>query len=83
MRPIPLNTVEMIKLISSKLRIDSHQAMSIAENLYNKGYISYPRTETQKFGNVNVKNFVMEQQKSDIWGDYARDLIEGKLLLKF
>jgi DNA topoisomerase-3 len=49
LRPIPLNTVEMTKLISKKLHINSNDTMTIAENLYRKGLISYPRTETQKY----------------------------------
>ncbi|EER06087.1 prokaryotic dna topoisomerase, putative [Perkinsus marinus ATCC 50983] len=52
-RPLPLSTVEFAKLASSKLRIDSRQAMRIAEELYNRGIISYPRTETDRF-NPNI-----------------------------
>ena len=48
-RPYPLNTVEMTKLISRKLHINSKEAMDIAEKLYRDGLISYPRTETQKY----------------------------------
>jgi len=45
-RPLPLNTVEAQKLISQKLRISSEICMQIMEKLYNKGFLSYPRTET-------------------------------------
>ena len=45
-RPEPLNTINMQKLISRKLKMSSAKAMEIAEKLYNKGFISYPRTET-------------------------------------
>ncbi len=45
-RPLPLNTIEAQKLISRKLKISPHDAMSYMEKLYNEGYISYPRTET-------------------------------------
>ena len=48
-RPFPLNTVEATKLISRKLRISSSQAMLHMEKLYNKGYLSYPRTETTRY----------------------------------
>jgi DNA topoisomerase-3 len=78
LRPVPLNTVEMQKLISKKLKIRSHEAMEIAEKLYQKGFISYPRTETQKFKNENLKKLVEEQKQSGTWGDYAVELLEGK-----
>ncbi|WUR03316.1 DNA topoisomerase 3 [Vairimorpha necatrix] len=49
LKPFPLRTVEFQKLCSSIFKISSHKLMSIAESLYNKGYISYPRTETDSF----------------------------------
>lgn len=48
-RPQPLNTIQMQKLISSRLKISPSNAMKIAEKLYNMGYLSYPRTETTQF----------------------------------
>lgn len=48
-RPFPLNTVEAQKLISRKLRISPEQAMQHMEKLYNKGFLSYPRTETTRY----------------------------------
>ena len=44
--PVPLNTVEMERRASVFLNIRPKQALSIAENLYQNGLISYPRTET-------------------------------------
>ena len=32
-----------------RLRISSDKTMEIAEALYQRGYLSYPRTETDKF----------------------------------
>jgi DNA topoisomerase-3 len=46
---MPLNTVEAQKIISRKLKINSSKCMEIMESLYNRGFISYPRTETNKF----------------------------------
>ena len=43
-RPSPLNTIELQKLASRKLHMSSSRVMEIAEKLYNKGFISYPRT---------------------------------------
>lgn len=48
-KPLPLTTVKMQKLGTSKLRMSSHKIMSIAEKLYTRGFISYPRTETDQF----------------------------------
>lgn len=51
LKPYPLTTVELQKLAVSKLRMSSDKAMKVAENLYIKGFISYPRTETNVFPN--------------------------------
>jgi DNA topoisomerase-3 len=48
-RPVPLATVELQKRASKFLRISSETLMSAAESLYQSGYITYPRTETEKF----------------------------------
>jgi DNA topoisomerase-3 len=54
----------------------SHEAMEIAEKLYNKGYISYPRTETQRYSqSENLKKYVTIQIDNPFWGDHANKLL--------
>lgn len=48
-RPQPMDTVELEKLASRKLKLAAKDTMTIAEKLYTQGYISYPRTETNMF----------------------------------
>lgn len=78
-RPIPLNSVEFTKLATKNLKISSSEAMEAAEKLYQKGIISYPRTETQIFSsNFDFTRFLNEQTKSQDWGQYVSNLISTK-----
>eukprot|EP00916_Digyalum_oweni_P008175 GHVL01013749.1.p1 GENE.GHVL01013749.1~~GHVL01013749.1.p1 ORF type:complete len:415 (-),score=73.34 GHVL01013749.1:124-1368(-) len=74
--PVPLNTVEMTILVSKKLRIVSHKCMQIAESLYQKGYISYPRTETDSYNNsIDLKEILIEMSSNEKWGTYTKYLL--------
>ncbi len=60
--PVPLATVEFQKRASRFLRISSDEAMNIAEKLYQKGILSYPRTETDQFqDSIDLTALVNEQ----------------------
>jgi len=77
-RPLPLNTLEMTKIASTKLRIPSHQVMSLAESLYARGLISYPRTETDSFSpSINLRQLVALQSGHSEWGSFAQRLLDG------
>ncbi|KAJ5212177.1 uncharacterized protein N7498_003823 [Penicillium cinerascens] len=78
-RPLPLTTVDLQMMGSRFLRMDSQTIMKVAEALYTKGYISYPRTETDQFDKaIDLKKLVEKQYPDDAWGQYARELIDGK-----
>ena len=55
-RPVALETVQFEKMASRKLGLNAQRAMQIAESLYTKGIISYPRTETNKLVDYNYSN---------------------------
>uniref|UniRef100_A0A3Q3FX97 DNA topoisomerase n=1 Tax=Labrus bergylta TaxID=56723 RepID=A0A3Q3FX97_9LABR len=80
-RPVPLDTVELEKLASRKLRINAKETMKIAEKLYTQGFISYPRTETNMFPpNLPLRPLVEQQTHSLAWGTFAQrvlDQLEG------
>ncbi|KAF8770110.1 DNA topoisomerase 3-alpha like protein [Argiope bruennichi] len=76
-RPQPLDTVEFEKLASRKLRINAKEAMTIAEKLYTKGFISYPRTETNIFPKeLNLVSLVEQQREDPNWGAFAERVLQ-------
>ncbi|KAK9435971.1 DNA topoisomerase III [Metarhizium brunneum] len=77
-KPLPLTTVELQKAATRLLRMSGQQAMTIAEGLYNKGFISYPRTETDRFDKgMNLKGLVQKQSPDQRWGQFAQNLVNG------
>ncbi|KAH0843297.1 DNA topoisomerase 3 [Fonsecaea pedrosoi] len=77
-RPLPLTTVELQMQGSRFLRMTSQQVMSVAEKLYQKGFISYPRTETDQFPREFDFNAIIQRQTQDNnWGQYAQRLLHG------
>ena len=60
---------ELEKLASRKLRISAKETMLIAEKLYTKGFISYPRTETNIFPqDLDLRSLVQMQTSDPNWG---------------
>ncbi|KAF9173010.1 DNA topoisomerase [Mortierella sp. AD010] len=77
-RPLPLTTVELQKNGSKFLSIPSDEIMTAAENLYVKGWISYPRTETDQFDlKYDLASLVEKQTQNSQWGRFAQRLTEG------
>ena len=77
-KPLPLTTVELQKLGSRFLRMDSQRVMKVAEELYQKGWISYPRTETDQFDRaIDLKAIIQRQTQDGVWGSFAQGLMNG------
>ena len=74
-RPLPLATVELQKCASRYLRISSKETMDIAEALYQRGLLSYPRTETDSFQEgFDLSSLIDEQRADSRWGAFAAQL---------
>ncbi|XP_012081967.1 DNA topoisomerase 3-alpha isoform X2 [Jatropha curcas] len=75
--PYPLSTIELEKRASRYFRMSSEHTMKVAEDLYQAGFISYPRTETDCFSSrTDLQTIVQEQQPHPIWGSYAQRLLD-------
>lgn len=77
-KPLPLTTVELQKNGSRFLRMTSQDVMKVAEDLYTKGWISYPRTETDQFDRgMDLRVLVSRQTQDGRWGPFAQNLMNG------
>lgn len=83
-KPYPLNTVTLQKIATKSLKMAGHEVMAIAEKLYTKGFISYPRTETNLYDKtINLKSILQNLTGSSDTGRYAQELADqdsGKYL---
>lgn len=77
-KPLPLTTVELQKCGSRFLRMDSQRVMQVAEQLYQKGWISYPRTETDQFDRgMDLRALMQKQTQGGAWAQFAQGLVNG------
>ncbi|KAK6117539.1 hypothetical protein DH2020_048718 [Rehmannia glutinosa] len=80
--PHPLSTIELEKRASRYFRMSSEHTMKVAEDLYQAGFISYPRTETDCFSvRTDLHTIVQEQQGHPVWGSYAQRLLDPEASL--
>lgn len=76
-RPVPLNTVNLLKACSKALGIGPHEAMQTAERLYLSGYLSYPRTESTAYPkSFDVRGALFAQASDSRWGSYVSSLLK-------
>lgn len=75
-KPLPLTTVELQKECSRIFKMSAKRALDAAEKLYNKGFISYPRTETNKLpASMDFKSMIAKHGADLRWGNYAQELV--------
>lgn len=77
-KPLPLTTVQLQKACSMYFKMSAKESLDCAEKLYQLGFISYPRTETDKYPKkMDLKDLISKQTSSESWGEYARGLLNG------
>ncbi|MHA2328534.1 MAG: DNA topoisomerase [Candidatus Hodarchaeales archaeon] len=62
--PRPWNTTDALVLLTKKLKVKAETAMSLLTRLYEKGYISYPRTDNRRFKENFPHNTILSKLKS-------------------
>ena len=69
----------MLKVASKTYGMSSHDSMKIAEHLYLRGYITYPRTESTTYSaNFDFKEVLTAHKAHPEWGYYASALLRGE-----
>ncbi|KAK4047157.1 DNA topoisomerase [Microbotryomycetes sp. JL201] len=77
-KPLPLTTVELQQTGSRLLRLSPKTILDLAEGLYQKGFLSYPRTETNQFDrDFNFMELIDKQKTDGAWGGFATNLANG------
>lgn len=78
--PIPFNTTEFIKAANA-IDFDAKRAMSIAEDLYDEGYITYPRTDNTVYpDDLDIRERVKDLAGKSAFRDSAEMLLDKESL---
>ncbi|KAH3686740.1 hypothetical protein WICPIJ_002283 [Wickerhamomyces pijperi] len=76
-KPLPLTTVQLQKSCSLYFKLSAKQSLEAAEKLYQKGFVSYPRTETDSFpNNLNLTELLSKHKDHRTWGNYVTSLLD-------
>jgi len=78
--PAPFNTTSFLAAASS-IKIPPARAMDIAESLYSRGIISYPRVDNTVYPeSLDLAEILRAVQGSDVIGPLAGELLQKKTL---
>ena len=77
-RPSPFNTTEFLREASRFF--SPEKAMEIAERLYMKGYISYPRTDNTVYPRtLNLASILKALESVDVFRKHVREILSGRI----
>ncbi|MEM0201341.1 MAG: DNA topoisomerase I [Candidatus Micrarchaeaceae archaeon] len=77
--PFPPFDLTSLQLEASRVfRIDPSRTLALAQSLYEKSYISYPRTSSQKLPyTLGLKKIIEELSKNEVYSESAKKLIDN------
>ncbi len=77
--PYPPFDLTSLQMESSRaLRMDPTRTLAVAQSLYEKAYISYPRTSSQKLPqSLGLKGIIKEISRNPAYGKLAKMLIDA------
>ncbi len=77
--PSPFNTTKFLS-DANKINMSPSQAMSVAENLYTAGWISYPRTENTVYpDSLHLENHLKKLKSSELSDEVEEILSQDKI----
>lgn len=77
-KPTPLTTVELQKNLSRLTGMPPKRILDLAESLYQRGFLSYPRTETDQYDkDFDFVTLLSKQRNDSAWGSLAYELHES------
>ena len=79
--PAPFNTTDLQAEAYALFRFSPAQTLNIAESLYQKGYISYPRSSSQKLPpSINYEKILKSLAKIPKYKEFVKKLLAKKEL---
>jgi len=79
--PVPFNTTDLQAEAYSQFKYSPTQTLSIAEGLYQAGYISYPRSSSQKLPpSINYKKIMSALAKLKSFSKFVGELMKKELV---
>jgi DNA topoisomerase I len=78
--PAPFNTTAF-QMAASSIKIPPARAMDVAESLYSRGFISYPRVDNTVYPeSMDLRETLSAMRSSDVVGPLAAELLQKKTL---
>jgi len=75
-RPVPFDTTTFLREANHRLGISASEALGIAEQLYMKGLISYPRTDNQTYPpSLNIRKILTSISTISTYKPFAEELL--------